>query len=95
MAYNADKKDNAAVKEMEPAQRLREYEERLQSFQSAIGILLFFIKGFSLDLQEIDADSFKNEIDALDQEIRYENDIKKLMKRKLIAEFPFMLYRTH
>ena len=43
-----------------------------------IGILLNFNKEFSLDLQVmIDADSFKNEIDALDKEIRYENVTKK------------------
>jgi hypothetical protein len=57
---------------------LGEYEERLTFFQVSIGILLNFNKEFSLDLQEmIGADSFKNEIDALDKKIRYENVTKK------------------
>lgn len=37
----------------------------------------------------IGAGSLKNEIDALDKKIRYENVTKKLEKTRLVADSPF------
>ena len=58
-------KDNSAIDVKELSEMLRESQEKLQFFLFAIRALLFFVKDFSLDVKEIDADRFKKVIDGL------------------------------
>ena len=78
MEIEADSKNKPIPAEKSPSARFQTYENRLRFFQTCIGNLLIFIKAFSLDLKEIDADQFKIEIDRLDDEIKSQNEIKKL-----------------
>ena len=78
MGINADEKDKSVPAENGPSQRIQIFENRLEFFQVCIGTLLIFIKAFSLDLKEIDADRFKSEIDRLGEKIKSENKTKKL-----------------
>ncbi len=78
MVAKIDKKNESASNEKELTQRLSIYEKRLKFLQVSIGILLYFIKEFSLDLIEIDADKFKDNIDGLDKKIKTEHKTKKL-----------------
>lgn len=78
MANNADKTNKGALSEKELSQQVRDYEDRLQFFQNAIGTLLVFIKDFSLDLNEINAEAFKKEMDELNEKISSVEKTKKL-----------------
>jgi diguanylate cyclase len=55
------------VKEL--SEKLRDREEKQQFLLLAVRALLFLIKDFSLDLKEIDADSFKKRMDGFIEKI--------------------------
>lgn len=62
----------------ELSQRLSDNESLLAFFKEAIGSLLIFIKQFSLDLQEINADAFKKEIDVLSEKFNSEEKVERI-----------------
>ena len=78
MEIDADPKDKTISTEKRSSLELQNYESRLKFFQVCIGTLLAFIKDFSLDLKEIEADQFKYEIDRLGEAFRSQDEIKKL-----------------
>jgi len=78
MANSTDKTNKNALSEKELSQQFRDYEDRLQFFQNAIGTLLVFIKDFSLDLNEINAEAFKKDMDELNAKISSVEKTKKL-----------------
>ncbi len=77
MAIHKNKNDKSSPGEKEISQRLRTCEDQLPLFQSIIGTLFVFIKEFSLDLKEIDADAFKDDIEGLSEEILSGKNPKK------------------
>jgi len=92
MAIISDKKAKANSEEEALVQRLKVNEARMQFFEVSIGTLLIFLKEFSLDLQEIDADGFKEDIDRLSDKIKTENRTNKLQTvfekhKKIIFSF--------
>ncbi len=78
MAINSYKKNKLASKEKDLVLQLKDYEDRLQFFEVSIGTLLIFLKEFSLDLKEIDAEGFKEDVDRLGIKLKSENRTKKL-----------------
>ncbi len=72
------RKDNSALDVKELSEMLQESQEKLQFFLFAIRALLFFVKDFSLDVKETDADQFKKVIDDLTEEIVSEKKTKKI-----------------
>lgn len=85
-------KNNGAIDVKELSEMLRESQEKLQFFLFAIRALLFFVKDFSLDVKEIDADRFKKVIDGLTEEIVSEKKTKKIQShfekhKKIISAY--------
>ncbi len=60
------------------SQELEACKEKLEFLGRAIVVLLVFIKEFSLDLDEIHADKFKEEIDKLNEKINSDIKLKKI-----------------
>ena len=71
-------KDNSILDVKELSEMLRESQTKLQFFLLAIRALLFFVKEFSLDMKEIDADGFKKDIDGLTEEIASDKKTNKI-----------------
>lgn len=78
MANNTDKTNIDALSEKELSIKFRDVENRLQFFQNTTHTLLVFIKHFSLDLNEINADVFKKDVDELNEKISSDKKTKKL-----------------
>ena len=77
MANNIDKNEiSRDVKEL--SQLIEDHEKKIEFFKVAIGTLLVFIKEFSLDLSEINADGFKEDIDRLSEKIASEAKLRKV-----------------
>ncbi len=83
-------------KTAEEQQGLSEFAQQLDEqkdfFRYALRVLLVFLKDFTLDLQEIDSNKFKKDIDALTEKIISEEKIspvKKLFEKykKIIPSF--------
>ncbi len=73
------KKNNPEAHEAkELLQQLGENREKSEFLLSAIRALLVFIKDFSLDLEEIDSDRFKQGIDELCDLFTSEDNVKKI-----------------
>ena len=65
-------KTDITVKELE--ERLEQFQEKNHFFLIAILALLYFIKEFSLDIEDIESDKFKNHMDLLSNNfISFEN----------------------
>ncbi|MDY6974051.1 MAG: diguanylate cyclase [Thermodesulfobacteriota bacterium] len=79
------KKSSVDLKEKELSQRLQDVEGKQEVFLLAIRALLLFIKDFSLDLEEIDAKGFKEDIDFLSQKIS--TQIKKSKLQSLFEKY--------
>ena len=85
-------KNNGAIDVKELSEMLRESQEKLQFFLFAIRALLFFVKDFSLDVKEIDADRFKKVIDGLTEEFVSEEKTKRIQStfekhKKIISAY--------
>ncbi len=87
-------KDNKKIAEAQ--QDLSEFAQQLEEqkdfFRHALRVLLVFLKDFTLDLQEIDSNKFKKDIDALTEKILSEektSPVKKLFEKykKIIPSF--------
>lgn len=68
--------DNITEKEL--SKSFDECKDQNTFFKLAIGTLLIFLKEFSLDLQEINADAFKKDIDRLNEKILSERKVTKI-----------------
>ena len=64
--------NNTASKEM------REYDQRLKLYRKIIRGLLALIKDASLDMDELDAEQFKQETDRLCEKLLDDKSIKKI-----------------
>ena len=76
MLFKKNNPDSQEAKEL--FQQLAESKEKSIFFLSAIRALLIFIKDFSLDLEEIDSDRFKQKIDELSDIFVSEENTKKI-----------------
>ena len=65
MGLITKKKDTDTLEAKELSERLQDSEEKRDFFLLVIRALLIFIKDYSLDIKEIDADGFKERIDNL------------------------------
>ena len=85
-------KTDITVKELE--ERLEQFQEKNHFFLIAILALLYFIKEFSLDIEDIESDKFKNHMDLLSNNfISFEN-IEKIKKNRPEWETPCFRYTT-
>ena len=72
------KKNSVTVETEELSERLCNFEEKQRFLLVAIRAILAFIKDFSLDVKEINAEGFKKKIDDLIEKFRSEEKTKSL-----------------
>ncbi|SPD75731.1 putative Diguanylate cyclase [uncultured Desulfobacterium sp.] len=92
MAAHVDEKEIKESVKMELSRALEECKNRLEFFQTAFNALNILIKEFSLDLREINADGFMDELDRLAKKILSDEKAKKLpahfeKQKKLIFSY--------
>ena len=86
------KKDIEPTQVEELSARLKRIDQKKEFFQLSIRALLQFIKDFSLDLQEIKSEEFKNSINKLSDKFSDEPKLRKIQTqfekdKKRIAAF--------